>query len=323
MKRFFCLLLALAAMPMLAQQASPDRPVSSAASFGAGSTLPAEKVGPNDLLGVAVYDSPELTRPVRVDESGDIRLPMVQHPIHVGDLYPAQIEGVITNALIASNVLVDPLVTVSVIEYRSRPITVMGAVRTPTEFQADGPVTLLDAISRAGGLAENAGGVILLSRPSSGADDKSATLTERIPVQSLLNLKDASVNRILEGGDIIRVPVAEQVYVLGTVKRPGAFSLSNGADSSVLKALALSGGLDQHPAHIGYIYREEAGSSGRNEIPVDIKKIVAHKEPDVALQGNDILYIPQATARMVSGKVLEASFGVAVAVGTTLLYLYH
>lgn len=321
MKPMICLLLALAAMPVLAQQGTQER--AGSASLGTGSTLPAERVGPNDLLGVAVYDSPELTRPVRVDESGNIRLPMVQTPIHVADLYPAEIEGVITKALIANNVLVDPLVSVSVMEYRSRPITVMGAVRTPLEFQADGPVTLLDAISRAGGLAENAGSEILLSRPPRGAGDQSAALTERIPVQSLLNLKDASANRILEGGDIIRVPVADQVYVLGTVKRPGAFSLSNGAESSVLKALALSGGLDQHPAHIAYIYREEAGSGGRNEIPVDIRKIIAHKEPDVALEGNDILYIPQATARMVSGKVLETSLGVAVAVGTTLLYLYH
>jgi polysaccharide export outer membrane protein len=171
MKPEFCLLLAMAVTPIFAQQVPPERVNSSAISSSDRSSLPAEKIGPDDLLGVSVYDSPELSHPVRVDANGAIRLPMVKQPISVSGLYPPEIEVEITKALVDGNVLVAPLVSVSVLEYRSRPITVMGAVRNPIVFQADGPVTLIDAISRAGGLADNAGPDILLSRPPSAADE--------------------------------------------------------------------------------------------------------------------------------------------------------
>lgn len=323
MKLVFCLLLALAAMPAVAQQQQLERVGAGATALSGEADLPAETVGPNDLLGVAVYDSPELTRPVRVDDDGAIRLPMVKQPIQVEGLYPAEIEKAITKALVENNVLVEPLVTVSVLEYRSRPITVMGAVRNPIVFQAAGPVTLLDAISRAGGLAENAGAEILLSRPTSAAGGKSATLTQRIPVQSLMNLNQAVADLKLEGGDVIRVPVAGQVFVLGSVRNPGAFYVTHGSESSVMKALTLSGGLAEHPAHVAYIYRVEGGAGGRNEIPIELKKIMDRKAPDVALMANDILYIPVSNRARMSAKVLGTSLGVAIAVGTALLYIYH
>ena len=101
-----------------------DRPRSSEIS-----NLPVERIGRDDLVGITVYDSPELTRTVRVGADGNIRLPMVQQHIHAAGLYPAELEAAITTALIQENVLVEPIVTVSVVEYRSRPITVVGAVR--------------------------------------------------------------------------------------------------------------------------------------------------------------------------------------------------
>lgn len=323
MKLIFCLLLAVVATPAVAQQKPPEQKGAGATSLSEGSNLPAASVEPNDLLGISVYDSPELTRSVRVDDDGAIRLPMVKQPIQVAGLYPPEIEKAITKALVENNVLVEPVVTVSILEYRSRPITVMGAVRNPIVFQADTPVTLLDAISRAGGLAENAGSEILLSRPPSATGDKSLSLSQRIPVQSLLNLNEDVENLKLEGGEVIRVPVAGQVFVLGSVGKPGAFYVPNGSESSVMKALAISGGLGEHSGHIAYIYRVESGSGGRNEIPIELQKIMGRKAPDVALVADDILYIPAANGRRISTKVLETTFGTAIAVGTTLLYLYH
>jgi len=117
--------------------------------------------------------------------------------------------------------------------------------------------------------------------------------------------------------------VAGQVYVLGSVKRPGAFTINDGAESSVMKALANSGGLGEHSGHIAYIYRVEGGSGGRNEIPIELQKIMGRKAPDVALVADDILYIPAANGRRISAKVLETTLGTALVVGTTLLYLYH
>ncbi len=93
--------------------------------------LPVEKLGPDDLLGISVYDSPELSRTVRVDADGNIRLPMMRQRIPTAGLFPYELEKSITSALISENILVNPVVTVSVVEYRSRPITVAGAVKGP------------------------------------------------------------------------------------------------------------------------------------------------------------------------------------------------
>jgi polysaccharide export outer membrane protein len=287
------------------------------------SNLPVANIGDDDLLGVTVYDAPELTRTLRVSPEGDIWLPMVKQPIHAAGLNPEDLEKAITAALIRDNVLVDPVVTVSIVETRSRPIAVVGAVRNPLTFQASGSVTLLDAISKAGGLTENAGPEILVSREAPGTDGKSTALVQRIPVHGLLDDVNPSLNLSLQGGEVIRVPEAGQVFVLGQVKKPGAFLIADGAESSVLKAVALSGGLDQHPRSTAYIYRIEGGSGGRNEIPVELKNIMNRKSPDVALEANDILYIPEATGRRISATVLGTSIGVAVALSTALLYIYH
>ena len=320
------LAIAVASTSVLAQErGTPDRagPGATSFSFSEGSNLPVEKIGRDDLIGITVYDSPELTRTVRVDSDGAIRLPMLQKHIQAAGLYPSELENAITTALTNENVLVDPIVTVSVVEYRSRPITVVGAVKNPLTFQATGSVTLLDAVSRAGGLSENAGAEILVSRQPSGMSDKSVTLVQRIPVRDLMGGDNPSLNLQLEGGEEVRVPEAGRVFVLGDVKKPGAFYITDGSESSVMKALSLSEGLDTFSAHKAYIYRLEAGSSGRNEIPIELKKIMDRKSPDVPLLANDILYIPNATGARASLKVLETSIGVGATLGASMIYVYH
>jgi polysaccharide export outer membrane protein len=325
MRRLTILLLGIsvAGSVLAQQQANPTHAGVGATSLSEASNLPAEKIGRFDLIGITVYDAPELTRSVRVDGDGYIRLPMLRQHIQAVGLSPAELEGAIATALTEGNVLVDPIVTVSVVEYRSRPITVSGAVRSPATFQATGNVTLLDAITRAGGLSENAGAEILVSKPSSTTDDKSPMLVQRIPVHALIGGEDPALNLHLEGGEDIRVPEAGRVFVLGRVKRPGAFYITDGAESSIMKALALSEGLDSFPSHKAYIYRIEGGTGARNEIPVDLKSIMDRKSPDVALMANDILYVPDATGARASLKVLETSLGIAVGLGGALIYVYH
>jgi polysaccharide export outer membrane protein len=317
------LAIAVACSALAQEQGAPDHatPRATSFSFSEGANLPVEKIGRDDLIGITVYDSPELTRTVRVDSDGDIRLPMLQKPIQAAGLYPSDLENAITSALTDENILVDPIVTVSVVEYRSRPITVVGAVKSPLTFQATGTVTLLDAISRAGGLSENAGAEILVTRQPSGISDKSVTLVQRIPVRGLINGEDPSLNLKLEGGEEVRVPEAGRVFVLGDVKKPGEFYITDGSESSVMKALALSEGLDSFSSHRAYIYRLEAGSGGRNEIPIELKKIMDRKSPDVPLLANDILYIPNATGARASLKVLEATVGVGAALGAAMIYV--
>ena len=118
------------------QEPVPPRVGVGATTFSDVSNLPVARIGDNDLIGVTVYDAPELTRTVRVSSEGDILLPMVKQPIHAAGLYPEELEKAIAGALIRDHVLVDPVVTVSIVEYQSRPITVAGAVRMPLTFQA-------------------------------------------------------------------------------------------------------------------------------------------------------------------------------------------
>src|ERR1700691_5725303 len=97
--------------------------------------LPARPVGPNDLVAVTVYGSPELTRSVRVSGEGQIHLPMLRNPIDFTGLMPEAVEARIAAALSADQILVDPAVTVTIAEYHGRPISVAGAVRRPLTFQ--------------------------------------------------------------------------------------------------------------------------------------------------------------------------------------------
>jgi polysaccharide export outer membrane protein len=248
---------------------------------------------------------------------------MLQKHINAKGLFPTDLEKSIASALIEEHVLVDPVVSVTVVEYRSRPISVVGAVRNPITFQATGSMTLLDAISQAGGLTAEAGPEILVSQNSAGSDSRDAPLVRRIPVRALINAADPTMNLTLQGGEVVRVPEAGKFYVLGNVRHPGAFSIADGSESTVLKALALSEGQDHFTANIAYIYRPEAASNGRHEIPVELKKIMDRKAPDVAVLPNDILYVPEASGRKATMTALAQLAGFGASIGTTMLYIYH
>ncbi len=296
---------------------------SGATSSGSSANLPIEKIGPNDLISLSVYDSPELSRTFRVDADGTLRLPMLPQHLQAEGLYPEQLEKEITKALVDGGILVDPIVTVTMAEYRSRSISVVGAVRSPTTFQDTGNLTLLDAISQAGGLTDGAGEEILVSRQHTDSSGKTVTLTERIPARSLLESTDASLNLPLQGGEVIRVPEAGHFYVVGDVKNPGSFDIKDGNESSVLKALALTHGLDHYSAKTAYIYRTEAGKGGKNEIEVPLNKIIKRKAPDMPLMANDVFYVPESGGRRATAVALRTVAIVGVAVATTLIYLAY
>ncbi len=284
------------------------------------SNLPVQKIGIDDLLGISVSDAPELTRTLRVAADGSLRLPMVKKRIAVVGLLPADVEIAITDALRAEQLLVDPVVTVSVVEYRSRPVTVIGAVKRPTSFQASGTVTLLDAIARAEGLSEDAGAEILISRAGTGVPGEPA-LTRRILAKALLEGSDPSLNIALQGGEEIRVPGAGRVFVLGNVRKPGTFVVRDSNETTVMKALALSEGLMPYAGQVAYIYRTEAGTGGKSEIPIELKKIMARKSPDVALMANDILYVPDRNGQRIAITALEKALMLGTGFGTAAMYV--
>jgi polysaccharide export outer membrane protein len=266
--------------------------------------LPAQKIGPHDLVALSVYNQPALTRSVRVDAEGYVRLPMLERRIRAEGLLPAELEAAIAEALRAEEILVDPIVTVTMAEYHSRPISVAGAVRNPITFQAVGPVTLLDALTRAGGLSPEAGLEILVTRSQPGEGGKPTALTQRIAVKGLIDAADPELNIPLHGGEEIRVPEAGKIFVVGNVKKPGAFRIQEGSETTVLQMLALAEGLVPYAAKQAYIYRREAAGS-KNEIPIELAKIMDRKAPDVPLAANDIFYIPDNRGRRASMTALE------------------
>lgn len=282
--------------------------------------LPAQKIGPDDLLAVSVYDAPELTRTVRVGADGMIRLPMLKQRLKVDGLMPGDVESAIAAALVAEELLVSPFVTVTVAEYHSRPISVMGAVRKPVTFQAEAPVTLLHALARAEGLSTDAGQEILITRGPFRAGADSPPLLQRISVKALIDGADPSANVTLTGGEEIRVPEAGRIYVVGNVKKPGAFVIQDTTQSTVLKALAMAEGLLPYAGKQAYIYRTEGGVGGKNEIPVELRKIMDRKSEDVALMPNDILYITDNKGRRLSMTALEKITVFGVGLTSALVY---
>ncbi|MCP5117228.1 MAG: hypothetical protein GY953_40910, partial [bacterium] len=238
-----------------------------------GANLPAQPVGANDLIAVSVYDSPELTRTVRVSADGLIRLPMLTSRIRAKGLLPSELEIEISNLLREEQILVDPVVTVTIVEYHSRPISVAGAVNKPITFQAYTEVSLLDAVTRAGGLHRDAGPEILVSRSQPGPDGRPLSLVQRIPVTELIDSADPEWNIKLYGGEEIRVPEVGRVFVVGNITKPGAYPVDDAAGTSVLKILALSEGLAPYATKEAYIYRQEASGS-KNEIEIPLRKIM-------------------------------------------------
>jgi polysaccharide export outer membrane protein len=279
--------------------------------------LPAQPIGPNDLLLLSVYDSAEFSRSVRVSGLGDIRLPMLKQQIHAAGLMPAALEESIRAALMEEGLLVDPIVSVNIAEYHSRPISVAGAVHNPVTFQAVGPMTLLQAIAHAGGLEKNAGTEILVTR-TEVRDGTPQSTTQRIEVKSLFDNAEARYNIALQGGEEIRVPEAGHIFVVGNVKKPGEFSAPEAADPTVLKAVALAEGLEPFTAKQAFIYRPDS-SGVKREVPVNLSGILARKSPDVPMEPGDILYIPDNKHKKLSMAALERLLVFGSTAGATAL----
>lgn len=285
--------------------------------------LPAQKIGPNDLLSISVYSAPELTRTVRVSAEGFLRLPMLKQKVEARGLMPSELEEKIASALSTEEILVDPVVTVTIAEYHSRPISVAGAVKNPLTFQALGKTTLLEALTRAQGLSSEAGTEVLVTRPPLAPGG--AARIERIPVKGLIDSADPELNVTLEGGEEVRVPQIGRVFVVGNVKHPGAFKIEDGFGLTVLKALAMAEGLMPYAGKQAFIYRRsDTGSpQAQQEVPIDLRKILDRKQPDVALTANDIFYIPDNRTARLTMSTIDRAIGFASTTASGILIYSH
>jgi polysaccharide export outer membrane protein len=262
-------------------------------------------IGAGDLLDIEVFDVPELSRDVRVNETGYISLPLMPSKVRATGLSPFQLQDKLAELLQTNGLVSTPQVTVSVKEQHSQPITVIGAVKIPMVIQAMRKTTLLQALSQAGGISPEAGSTVIVTRAArdvsdssdpAGASVASGPQTFTISLSDILESGDSRFNIPLVGGDVVSVPRAGIIYVVGAVNKPGGFMLENDLDRmTMLKMLSLAGGTTSTAKmKKAVILRKNPDTGQRDQVPVDLSKIMHMKTQDVQLQANDILFVPDS-----------------------------
>ena len=286
-------------------------------------------IGSGDLLTIDVFDVPELSRDVRVNETGYISLPLMPSKIRAQGLTPYQLQDKLAELLQTNGLVSTPQVTVSVKEQHSEPITVIGSVKNPMVIQALRTTTLLQALSQAGGISDDAGTTVIITRNGSGdpqaaqaaeASDpatSAAAQTFTIGLADLLQSGDSRFNIPLIGGDVVSVPRAGIIYVVGAVQRPGGFVLQNDLDHmTMLKMLSLAGGTtNTAKLKSAVILRKNLDTGKRDQVPVDLKKVMTLKSQDIQLEANDILYVPDSAGLRALHRTGDVAIGLTEGIG--------
>ncbi len=313
MKRIVAVLaLVIACLP--AQQGQPAPPPQSAkpAVDAPGSY----ELGPGDEIVVRGVEIPEIAdKAVRIDTSGYLSLPMIGR-LKASGLTVPELESALSARLKAF--LVRPEVSVAVTEFRSQPVSVLGAVRTPGVYQLHGNKTLIEVLSLAGGPDPiTAGPTVNISRQlsygripldSAHEDPTGQFSIADVDLKAVLDATDPGANILLQPHDIVTVPKAEVVYVIGQVQKPGGFILEDRKGMSILEALSKAGGIAgvAAPQH-SRILRVRQGQSEREEIAVDVRRMLAGSVPDSVLLPNDILFVPTSTPKHAALRAVEAA----------------
>ena len=308
------------------------------------------RIGPDDLLDISVFEAPEMNCTVRVSASGDFSFPLLGS-VHAAGLTPRELESTLQGVLHKAY-MKDPHVGVFVQELQSHPVSVVGAVKMPGVFQIRGTKTVIEVLSMAQGLADDAGDTVLIMRGAgyaeagrydgpdptqkqtssppprpvvfpSAYDDPPPKVPEKkgeieeIDLKKLLESPDSTLNVAVRPGDIVKVPRAGIVYVVGEVQKPGGFVLQNNESLSVLQALALA----QGPTHTsalnrGRIIRTDPATGKRTEIPMNLSKVLSGQKPDSFLQAKDIVFVPNSATKTVlfrgSVAALQTATGLAI-----------
>lgn len=247
------------------------------------------RIGPKDLVEIKVFEVQEMNLERRVSDEGTINLPLIGDVPAMG-LTSSELADRL-KALLESRYVQRASVSVFVKEFRSRPITVIGAVRNPGNLAFSGRWTLLEAISAAGGLSDNRGDMIyVLRRAENGLSDQIA-----IRVDDLIVNADPDANIPIFSNDLINIParVEVTVFCLGEVRSPGAVSFQSTQRITVLSAIARAGGLtDRASRKLTIKRRDRAGKDV--ELEADYRRILAGKEPDLELQAGDIIVVKES-----------------------------
>ncbi len=272
-------------------------------------------LGPDDQVSVLISDLEEINgRQFRIDKDGELELPLAGRVDASGKTVD-QLGREIEQRL--RRFVRNPSVVVSVTDFRSQPVSVIGAVGLPGMYQVQGCKTLLQILSLAGGLKPEAGDTIRVTRqlrwgrvplPSAEKDSTGHFSIGSVNVKSIMDADKPEENIVIAPEDVISVPKAELVYVVGAVHKPGGFVLQD-ESISVLQVISLAEGPEKTAAtKKAKIMRTIAGTTDRAEIPVDLAKLLSGKTAsDPRLRANDILFVPDSAARSFGSKAMDAA----------------
>jgi polysaccharide export outer membrane protein len=264
------------------------------------------RFGVGDLLEVSVYGVPELTTKARISSSGDMYLPLIDY-VHVEGLTPEEAQQLIEKRLADGGYVKNPHVQIFVYENASQSVTVLGEVARPGPYTIIGQRRLYDVISAAGGLTEKAGRNVTIAHRTSPDKQVTVQLAEGLA-------QTAESNVPVQPGDTVIIQRAGIVYVVGDVNRPSGFIIDNN-NLTVLKLVALAGGTTRTAKLNGSkILRKTP--TGIKETPIQLKKILQAKAPDVSLQADDILFVPGSAAKAAAYRgtdsVLQAATALSI-----------
>ena len=279
------------------------------------------RLGAGDVIQVTAVEAEEISKgPIRISSDGYINLPSVGR-LKAADDTIEELQAAIAERL--KRLIVDPDVTVSIVETHSQPVSVVGAVKTPGVYQLQGHKSLLEVLSMAGGPAQDAGYTIKITRQKEfGSLPLTHIATEgngdytvaQVNIQAVMDGRDPKSNILMMPNDIVNVPKAQMVYVLGDVLKPGSIVLGDQKTVTVLQAISVASGLGKtaKPTQ-AKILRLTPGSPRRSEIAVNLKTMLNGKGDDIDLRAEDILYVPTSLKKDLALKTLETLGGTGVA----------
>jgi len=247
----------------------------------------AYKIGPKDLLEIKVREDPKLNVEARVSEQGKINLAYINE-VYVEGLTSAELEKKL--AELYSVYVLNPHVAVTIKEHQSKQVSLLGAVAKPGPVQLLGRMTLLEAITAAGGLTKDAAREIIILRTFSDG----TTNNLKIPIDDLMIKGDPKYNLPLEPGDnvIVQVDRMVAVYIYGQVKAPGALPVLQSRIPTLTQAIAQAGGFTERAAKRKVVITRKDETGKEQTITVNVARIQNGKIKDFQLLENDVVYVP-------------------------------
>jgi polysaccharide biosynthesis/export protein len=281
------------------------------------------RLGAGDVIQVTALEAEEVSKAaIRINSDGYVNIPTIGR-LKAADLTPEELQSEIADRL--KRLIVNPDVSVSLVEGHSQPVSVLGAVKSPGVIQLQGRKTLIEVMSLAGGLREDAGYIARITRqkeygplplPDAKDDPTGQYSVAQVNLQNVIEARDPGGNILMMPNDLISVPKAQMIYVIGDVNKPGEIALGDQKTVTVLQAIGIVAGLTRtaKPTE-AKILRVTPESTTRVEVPVNLKSLLAGKISDVALKPEDILFVPNSLKKDLAYQVFQslgASAGGAV-----------